>query len=222
MLCPIQTQIARGQEQGWFQAPSSTRGIFPSLKTLFQGSAAGARGRALRGGEFSQNHLDLGEKKTNNSLSSSWFPKFVPGFLEAQLWVLDPGSGSSRFVTNPDPVLAAAAGFYQRSLAHDAQRVAGLPPAVGTGSPRAHVGVTLGALMQLRGGSGAAAGDFCAETSSPCAGWERGAGARGWMGPGSGCNLQRTARLLISNKSPCAPSWADSFSPSYCSKQGFK
>lgn len=79
MLCPIQTQIAQGQEQAWFQAPSSTRGIFPSLKTLFQGSAAGARGRALRGGEFSQNHLDLGEKKNKQFSELLMVSKVCPG-----------------------------------------------------------------------------------------------------------------------------------------------
>lgn len=67
-------------------------------------SAVGLEPGPRRGGRDSSAKTTWIQEKTNNSLSSSWLPKFVPGFLEARLLVWVPGSGSSHFVTSPAPV----------------------------------------------------------------------------------------------------------------------
>lgn len=105
----------RDGERAHRQAPSSVRGIFSSLKNPFPAQRSWSTGPDA-GGDSSAKTTWI-QEKTNNSLSSSWLPKFVPGFLEARLLVLVPGSGSSHFVTNPAPVLAGLARLFPAAAA---------------------------------------------------------------------------------------------------------
>lgn len=97
-------------------------GIFPSPGTSccwgnleFIANSFPAQGGWRQGGDRSAKTTWI-QGKTNNSLSSSWLPKSVPGFLEAQLLGLVPGSSSRCFVTGTAPVVARLEGWFPAAL----------------------------------------------------------------------------------------------------------
>lgn len=102
-------------ERAHRQAPSSTRGIFSSLKTLFQRSVAGAQAQTPRG-QFSQNHLDSGKNKQFSELlmASKVCPR-LPGSaaLGVGSWVR-----FQPFCNKPSPCPGRARRFVPSSFSH--------------------------------------------------------------------------------------------------------